>query len=71
MAAKTTKTNMSVTKTIKLIEILAQSPEPMRLSDLAALAEIPASTTLRMVSMGTAIRYRNLMALSTGSKWAV
>lgn len=50
MAAKTTKTNMSVTKTIKLIEILAQSPEPMRLSDLAALAEIPASTTLRMVS---------------------
>ena len=50
MAVKATKSNMSVLKTIKLIELLAQSQEPMRLSDLAAMADMPVSTTLRMVN---------------------
>lgn len=50
MTAKASKSNMSVQKTIRLIEIMAMSPEPLRLSDLAAQADMPASTTLRMVN---------------------
>lgn len=47
---KLSKTNASVEKTLKLIEILAASAEPQRLSDLAAAADMPVATTLRMVN---------------------
>ena len=50
MAEKLSKTNASVEKTLKLIEILAASAEPQRLSDLAAAADMPVATTLRMVN---------------------
>ena len=50
MAQKMSKTNQSVEKTIRIIEILAKSNAPMRLSDIARLAGLPASTTLRMVN---------------------
>lgn len=44
------KTNQSVEKTMRIVEILAKANSPMRLSDIARDAEIPASTTLRMVN---------------------
>ena len=50
MAQKMSKTNQSVEKTMRIVEILARANSPMRLSDIARDAEIPASTTLRMVN---------------------
>ena len=35
---------------MRIVEILARANSPMRLSDIARDAEIPASTTLRMVN---------------------
>lgn len=50
MAQKLSKTNQSVEKALCIVEILAKSNVPMRLSDIARQAGIPASTTLRMVN---------------------
>ena len=50
MAQKMSKTNQSVEKTMRIVEILARANSPMRLSDIARDAEMPASTTLRMVN---------------------
>ena len=50
MAQKMSKTNQSVEKTMRIVGILARANSPMRLSDIARDAEIPASTTLRMVN---------------------
>lgn len=47
--ATLTKSNLSVIKTLRLIEILARESEPMRLIDLANEAGMPSSTTLRML----------------------
>lgn len=47
---KQTGSNHSVEKTLKIIETLAMSPQPMRLSDIAAAVGMPASTVLRMVN---------------------
>jgi len=45
-----TKGNQSVGKALKIIEILAQSADPMRLMDIAMLVEMPPSTALRMIA---------------------
>ncbi len=50
MASSETKYNQSVGKALKIIEVLAQSIEPMRLMDIAAMADMPTSTTLRMIT---------------------
>lgn len=55
MVNNETKYNQSVGKALKIIEILAQSIEPMRLMDIAAAVEMPTSTTLRMLT--TLVQY--------------
>ena len=55
MSTLETKGNQSVGKALKIIEILAQNSEPMRLIDIAALVEMPSSTALRMIA--TLIEY--------------
>jgi len=45
-----TKGNQSVGKALKIIEILAQNGEPMRLMDIAAMVDMPSSTALRMIA---------------------
>lgn len=50
MTVSETKGNQSVGKALKIIEILAGAPEPMRLMDIAALAQMPSSTALRMIA---------------------
>ena len=50
MPTKAAKSNLSVLKTIHIIEILARAHEPMRLSELAAQSDMPPSTTLSMVN---------------------
>jgi len=49
LMASLTQSNLSVKKTMQLIEILAKTPEPMRLIDLSSQAGMPASTALRMM----------------------
>jgi len=49
MKGNHTKYNLSVEKTMKLVEIMANHNEPMRLQNISQEAEIPASTTLRML----------------------
>lgn len=46
---KQTLSNQSVEKTLRIIETLASSPTPMRLSELARQVEMPSCTVLRMV----------------------
>ena len=41
---------MSVQKTIRIIEVLAKASVPMRLSEIAAQVEMPASTVFRMLN---------------------
>lgn len=52
-----TKGNQSVGKALKIIEILAESREPMRLMDIAAFAQMPSSTALRMIATLTEYGY--------------
>lgn len=47
---KQTGKNLSVEKTLKIIETLAKTPHPMSLSSLADEVNMPASTVLRMVN---------------------
>ncbi len=50
MVQKDTKPNQSVGKVLHIVEALAHSPEPMRLSDLARQTQMPACTALRMIN---------------------
>lgn len=52
-----TKGNQSVGKALKIIEILGGTREPMRLMDIAALAQMPSSTALRMIATLTEYGY--------------
>lgn len=47
---KLSGSNQSVEKTIRIIEVLAASPTPMRLSEIAKGVDVPASTVLRMLN---------------------
>jgi len=47
---KLAKTNQSVEKVFQIIEIMAQSREPLRLQDISQKVEMPASTTLRLIN---------------------
>lgn len=59
MDTKLSKTNQSVEKTMKLVEIMASHYEAMKLQSIAAEAEIPASTTLRMLNTLLQMGYVN------------
>ena len=50
MAAKLSKSNLSLEKALKIIETLADSLGPMRLSRIANDVDMPASTVLRMLN---------------------
>lgn len=50
MAVSETNGNQSVGKALKIIEIFAELAEPTRLMDIAALAQMPSSTALRMIT---------------------
>ncbi len=47
---KRSKSNQSVEKVLQIIEIMAHARGPLRLLEIAQAANIPASTTLRMVN---------------------
>ncbi|MDD3409298.1 MAG: IclR family transcriptional regulator [Eubacteriales bacterium] len=47
---KQSKSNQSVEKTIRIIETLANAADPLRLSQIAASVDMPASTVLRMLN---------------------
>lgn len=47
--SKSTKVILSLEKALNIIEILSNSNAPMRLQDIAAAADIPASTALRLI----------------------
>lgn len=55
--AKLTVTNQSVEKTLQIIEVMARAREALRLKDIAAAVNMPASTTLRMVGTLVALGY--------------
>lgn len=59
MDTKLSKTNQSVEKTMKLVEIMASHSEAMKLQNIAAEADIPASTTLRMLNTLLQMGYVN------------
>ena len=67
MSTLETKGNQSVGKALKIIEILAQNGEPMRLMDIAALVEMPSSTALRMIA--TLIDYGYISQESESQKY--
>lgn len=46
---KTAKRNQSVEKMLTIVEVMAASHGPMRLQDIAAAADLPASTALRFL----------------------
>jgi len=50
MAANIKNSNQSVGKALQIIEVLLESSSPMRLQEIAAAVEMPASTVLRMLS---------------------
>jgi DNA-binding IclR family transcriptional regulator len=47
---KLSKINQSVEKTFQIIEIMAESREPLRLQDIALKVDMPSSTVLRLVN---------------------
>ena len=59
MQKKLAKTNQSVEKTLQIIEIMAESREPLRLQDIALKVEMPASTVLRLVNTLVSCGYAN------------
>lgn len=63
---KSVKLNQSVEKTLRIVEILAHSGEPMRLSELSEQAEMPPSTTLRMIN--TLVEYGYAFQEDNGSQ---
>lgn len=50
MSTLETKGNRSVSKALRIIETLAESPKAMRLIDIASRVEMPPSTVLRMIA---------------------
>ena len=50
MQQKLAKINQSVEKVFQIIEIMAQSRDPLRLQDISIKVEMPASTTLRLIN---------------------
>lgn len=50
MPTKHSKVNQSVEKVLQIIEIMTRQSGPMRLQDVALKAEMPPSTTLRMLN---------------------
>lgn len=46
---KSTKSNQSVTKALRILEAMAEHCQPIRLKDLAQLVELPESTALRLI----------------------
>ncbi len=59
MPDKLTKTNQSVEKVFQIIEIMAQSREPLRLQDISLKVEMPTSTTLRLINTLVTCGYAN------------
>lgn len=59
MEEKLSKLNQSVEKTMKLVDIMADSGSAMRLQDIAEASGIPASTVLRMLNTLLAMGYVN------------
>lgn len=49
MIQKITGTNQSVEKVFQIIEVMADRQKPMKLQDIAARCDIPASTALRLI----------------------
>lgn len=50
MSEKLAKINQSVEKVFQIIETMAESREPLRLQDISLKVEMPASTTLRLIT---------------------
>ncbi|WP_458861775.1 IclR family transcriptional regulator [Acidaminobacterium chupaoyuni] len=50
MSEKRTKVNQSLEKALQIVEVLADSRQPMRLQDLAEKAQLPACTALRFLN---------------------
>ena len=59
MEEKLSKLNQSVEKTMKLVDIMADSASAMRLQDIAEKSSIPPSTVLRMLNTLLAMGYVN------------
>lgn len=59
MQEKLSKPNQSVEKVMRLIEILAEADAAMRLQDISAAADMPASTALRMLNTLLKLGYVN------------
>lgn len=59
MATKLSKANQSVRKTMLLVEIMAMHNEPMKLQNISEEADIPSSTTLRMLNTLLELGYVN------------
>lgn len=57
MQEKASAKNQSVEKLFSIIEVMAAEPLPMRLQDIAAAVNIPASTALRFVNTLQTIGY--------------
>lgn len=56
---KLAKKNQSVEKVFQIIEMMAQSREPLRLQDISLKVEMPASTTLRFINTLMTCGYAN------------
>lgn len=54
-----TQTNQSSDKLLRILELLAEQPEPLRLQDIAQLCSMNSSTVLRFI---TALQRRNYVA---------
>ena len=59
MPKKLSKINQSVEKIFQIIEIMADSREPLRLQDIALKVDMPASTVLRLVNTLVSSGYAN------------
>lgn len=59
MPRKLSKINQSVEKIFQIIEIMANSREPLRLQDIALKVDMPASTVLRLVNTLVSCGYAN------------
>lgn len=59
MPKKLAKINQSVEKIFQIIEIMAESREPLRLQDIAIKVDMPASTVLRLINTMVSCGYAN------------
>lgn len=69
MMTKLTKNNQSLEKALKIIELMAEEREPMRLQDIAVRVTMPASTVLRMIN--TLYNYGYVMQDSDSLKYSL